>query len=161
MTALRSRMIREMELRRFSPQTHDAYIAGVVRLVKYYGRPPDQLTLKQVRSFMHHLIVKRKLAASTCNLTAWAITFLYREVLDQHDFDLKIRFKRSGRLPELLSQQEVERLLSAPKNPKHRVLLMTDYATGPRVSELVALKVNHVDGQRLLTRVEQDKGGKD
>ena len=161
MTTLRARMIREMELRRFSPKTHEAYIAGVVRLVKYYGRPPDQLTLEQVRSFLHHLIVKRKLASSTCHLTAWAITFLYREVLGQHDFDLKMRFKRSGRLPELLSQEEVARLLSSPKNPKHRVLLMTDYGTGLRVSELVALKVNHIDSPRLLTRVEQGKGSKD
>jgi len=154
-------MIREMELRRLSPRTQRAYIAGVVRLVKYFRRPPDELRLEQVRSFLHHLIVKRKLAASTCNLTAWAITFLYREVLGQHDFDLKIRFKRSGRLPELLSQQEVGRLLSTPKNPKHRVLLMTDYASGLRVSELVALKVNHIDSERLLIRVEQGKGGKD
>src|SRR5216684_4667557 len=81
MTLLRQRLIREMQLRQFSPRTIDSYVDAVAGLAAFYHRPPDQLKLEEVRSYLHHLLIERKLAQSTCNLRAAAITFFYRAVL--------------------------------------------------------------------------------
>ena len=69
--------------------------------------------------------------------------------------------KRPSTLPEVWSGEEVERLLQASTNPKHRVLLMTTYAAGLRVSEVVRLRVRDINSDRMMIRVEQGKGGKD
>jgi integrase/recombinase XerD len=161
MTPMRKRMIHELELHRKSPRTVEAYVAAVAQLARHYGRAPDQITLDEVRNFLHHLIVERKLAFSSCNQKLAGIRFFYREVLGQQKFDLRVPAKRSGKLPEPLGRGEIERLLKAPLNAKHRVLLMTCYATGVRASELVHLRVEDVHSERMQIHVRQGKGAKD
>jgi integrase/recombinase XerD len=161
MTALRQRLIREMQLQQLAPRTIEAYVTAVAGLARFYGRSPDQLQLEEVRSYLHHLIAERRLAASTSNGHAAAITFFYRHVLGQSSFDLRVRRRCSGKLPELYSQEELVRLFQAARPRLHRVLLMTAYATGLRVSELVHLQPIHIHSERLLIRVEQGKGRKD
>src|SRR5262245_49609988 len=110
MTPLRDRMIREMQLRQFSPRTIECYVAAVVSLVKCPRRTPHELRPEPVRSDLHHILVERKLAPGTCNLQAAAITFFYRQVLRQDAFNLQARRKHSGKLPEVYSQEELVRL---------------------------------------------------
>ena len=64
-------------------------------------------------------------------------------------------------LPEVFSPDEVVRLIGAARGLKQRVLLMTAYSAGLRVSELVNLKITDIDAQRMTLRVKQGKGGKD
>ena len=161
MTPLRKRMIYELELHRKSPRTIAAYVAAVAQLARHYGRSPDEIALEAVRDFLHHLIVERKLAFSSCNQKLAGIRFFYREVLGQKEFDLRVPAKRSGKLPEPLGRGEIERLLKAPPNSKHRVLLMTCYATGVRASELVHLRVEDIHSERMQIHVRQGKGAKD
>ncbi len=140
MTSLRKRMIRELELYRKSPRTIEAYVTAVAQLARHYGRSPDCVTIEEVRSFLHHLITERKLAFSSCNQKLAGIRFLYRHVLGREEVNLRVPAKRSGKLPEPLGRNEIARLLQATTNVKHRVLLMTCYATGLRVSELAHLR---------------------
>jgi integrase/recombinase XerD len=65
------------------------------------------------------------------------------------------------RLPEVLSRGEIRRLLDAVSNRKQRLMLMTTYSAGLRVSETAHLKVSDIDSQRMMIRVEQGKGKKD
>jgi integrase/recombinase XerD len=161
MTPLRQRLIREMQLGQLAPRTIKTYVQAVAELAKFFGRSPDQLQLEQVRSYLHHLLAERRLASATCNQQAAGITFFYRRVLGQSSFDLQMRRKRSGKLPEIYSQEELLRLFQAARNRKHRVLLMTSYAAGLRVSEVTQLQPIHIHSERLLIRVEQGKGRKD
>jgi site-specific recombinase XerD len=161
MTPLRQRMIREMQLRQFSQRTIECYVAAVLGLAAFYRRSPDQLSLEDVRSYLHYLLVERKLAQSTCNLQAAAITFLYRQVLGQKTFELGMRRKHSGKLPEVYSREELLRLFEAAANRRNRVFLMTTYAAGLRLNEVRHLKPLHIQSQRMLIRVEQGKGQKD
>ena len=161
MTPLRQRLIREMQLQQLAPRTIEAYVTAVAGLAQFYGRSPDQLQLEEVRSYLHHLIAKRQLAPSTSNGHASAITFFYRQVLGQSSFDLRMRRRCSSKLPEIYSQEELVRLFQAARPRLHRVLLMTTYATGLRVSELIHLQPIHIHSQRQLIRVEQGKGQKD
>ena len=161
MTPLRAKMIRELELHRKAPKTIKAYVSGVAHLARFYGRSPDQISLEEIRDFLHHLITVQKVAYSTCNQKLAGIRFFYREVLGQQDFALRVPAKRSGRLPEPLSRGEIARLLDATRNIKHRVLLMTTYGGGLRVSELVCLKPHDMHPEPMLMRVDQGKGHKD
>jgi len=99
MTALRKRMIHELELHRKSPRTIEAYVTAVAQLAGHYGRSPDRITLEQIRDFLHYLIAERKLAFSSCNQKLAGIRFFYRYVLGQKEFDLRVPAKRSGKLP--------------------------------------------------------------
>lgn len=162
MTPLRQRMIREMQLRQFSTRTITSYVDAVVGLAGHFRRSPDQLDLEEVRSYLHHLLVDRKLAQGTCNLHAAAITFFYREVLGQAAFQLRgVRRKHTGKLPEVYSREELVRLFQATGNLQHRVFLMTTYAAGLRLSEVRHLRPVHIHSERMLIRVEQGKGQKD
>jgi site-specific recombinase XerD len=154
-------MIRELQLQRKSPKTIDAYVTAVAQLAASYHRSPEKISVEGIRSFVHHLIVDRKLAFSSCNQKVAGIRFFYRHVLGQDEFQLKVPMKRSGRLPEPLSRTEVSRLIEAARNPKHRVVLMTAYAGGLRVSELAHLKLQDIHSERMLIRINQGKGRQD
>jgi integrase/recombinase XerD len=162
MSALRDRMIRDMTLRGFSPRTHRSYIAAVVGLAKHYRRAPDQLTNDEVQAYLFHLIHTRKLAWASCSLAVNAFRFLYHVTLGQDRTTFHVPApKQPQKLPEILSRQDVWRLIDACVSPKHRLLLATTYAAGLRVSEVIALKVADLDLERLTIRVEHGKGGKD
>jgi site-specific recombinase XerD len=161
MTPLRQKMIRELQLYRKSPRTIEAYVTAVAQLAQHYGRSPDAISIEEVRDFLHYLITRRKVAFSTCNQKLAGIRFFYRQVLGQEEFSLRVPAKRSGRLPEPYSRSEVAKLLEATRNIKHRVLLMTAYGGGLRVSELVHLQLHDIQSQRMLIRVNQGKGRKD
>ena len=162
MSELRNRMIREMTLRGFSKKTHKAYIGQVVCLVRHYRRSPDQITDEGVQSYLAFLIQEKKLSWSTCNQASMAFRFLYHDVLGRDRTEFRVPApKQPQKLPEILSREEVCRLLRAPSSDKHRLLLATTYAAGLRVSEVVALKVSDIDADRMTLRVEQGKGAKD
>jgi len=162
MSELRTRMIRDMALRGFSPRTHESYIAAVVRLAKYYKRAPDQLTNEEVQAYLAHLIQERKLSWSTCSQAAHAFRFLYHVTLGHPRTTFHVPApKQPQKLPELLSREDVWRLLNACTHLRHRLLLATTYAAGLRVSEVIALKVSDLDADRMTVRVAQGKGAKD
>lgn len=154
MSELRTRMIRDMALRGFSPRTHEAYVAAVVKLAKYYHRAPDHLTNEEVQAYLAHLIQERKLAWSTCSQAAHACRFLYHGTLGRSPATFHVPApKQPQKLPDILSREEVWRLLRACTHPWHRLLLATTYAAGLRVSEVVALKVADLDADRMTIHI--------
>ena len=162
MTELRRRMIQAMTVRGFSPRTHESYIAAVRSLAKHYRRSPDDLSADEVQAYLAHMVTKRGLSWSTCNIAAQAFRFLYHVTLGRDAVVFEVPApKQPQRLPEILSRDEVARLIEAPPNSKHRLVLATIYAAGLRVSEAVQLKVGDVDRERMTLRVEQGKGRKD
>ena len=161
MGALRQKMIEEMKLRNFSARTQQSYVAAMVGLVKHYRQSPDQLTQQAIRSYLLHL-KERGLSPSSRNVAISGMKFFYHQCLGWNEQKLFLPpRKRSWQLPEVLGQKEVERLLCANPKLRDRCLLMTAYATGLRVSELVRLKVSDIDSERMMVKVEQGKGRKD
>lgn len=162
MGALKDRMVREMQLRRLAPGTQKLYVHAVAQLVRYYGRSPDRIDAEQVKGYLLHLLTVRRLNWSTVNTAAAGIRFFYTETLGRPDVARAIPPRRTPkRLPQILSPEELERLFAAASNLKHRTLLMSGYAAGLRVSELVRLKVADIDSERMAIRVQQGKGQKD
>ena len=162
MGELRDRMHHDLVVRGLSERTQKSYTAAVVGLTRYYRRSPDQLSQREVEAYLVHLTEERQLAWNTRSLITNGLRFFYHTTLGRKQMDFSIpRPKRPAQLPEILSREEVTRILSQPRNPKHRVLLMTAYGAGLRVSELVHLRVRDLDSDRMTIRVEQGKGGQD
>jgi integrase/recombinase XerD len=162
MGMLRDQMIRAMQLRRFAGATQKAYLEAVVGLTKHFMVSPDQLTASQVQDYILYLLSKRQLQWNTVNVITTGIKFFYSHVVQRPDIAPAIPPRRTPRpLPEILSAVELERLFAATSNPKHRMLLMTTYAGGLRVSEVIKLQACHLDGQRGLIRVVHGKRDKD
>jgi integrase/recombinase XerD len=162
MTPLRQRMLEDMQMRNFSPHTQEAYLRAVAPFALYYKRSPDQLGTEEVRTYLLHLINDRHVAPSTFNQVRCALRFFYRITLGRDwALDRIVCQKEEKKLPVVLSRDEVRRLLAAAGRLKSRAILMTLYAAGLRVSELVGLRVADIDSQRMAIRVRQGKGRKD
>lgn len=162
MTELRKRMLRDMQLRNFSPETQRGYLNSVAGLAKYYHRSPDLISPVEIQDYVLYLLNERKLAISTCHVIITGLRFFYSVTLGEDKSRAPIaEMKSSRRLPVILSGNELERLFAAVKNIKHRVLLMTAYGGGLRASELVQLKITDIQSDRMMIRVEQGKGRKD
>ncbi len=162
MKPLRAQMIHDRQLQRLAPKTQKAYVTAVAGLAKFSQGSPDRLSPEQIRTSLHHLLVERRLAWSSCNQAAAGLKFFYTKTLGWDVLHLHLP-PRTGRLqlPHILSTEELQRLFTHARNPRHRVLLMTTYAAGLRVSEVVRLRLTDIESDRLLLRVEQGKGRKD
>ena len=161
MSPLRRRMIEDMTIRNLAPATQQSYVQAVAKFSRYFGRSPDQLGPEDIRSYQIYL-ASRGVAWASLNLTVCALRFFYGVTLGRAEMPELIAYARKRRkLPVVLSGEEVVRFLEAVPGLKSRVALTTAYATGLRLSEIVALKIGAIDSQRMLIRVENGKGGKD
>ena len=124
--------------------------------------PPDCLSKREVRAYLLHLQQAGDRSTSTCNVAAAAMRFLYHRVLGRSVTEFDIPFARKPKqLPQVLSREEVSRLLTRTQFRKYRVLFMVAYCAGLRVSEIVRLRPADIDSDRMVIRIEQGKGGKD
>jgi integrase len=115
-----------------------------------------------VQAYLLHLIRDRQRSWSTCNITVNALRFLYHTTLKRDRTTFCVPSPRQpGTLPAILSREEIERLIAHAQNPKHRTMLLTTYAAGLRLNEVIQLRVGDIDASRMTIRVEQGKGGKD
>ena len=162
MTELREKMIKAMELRNFSPITQTAYLSAVTNLAMHYMKSPEEISQDEIEDYLLYLKKDRKLSYSTRNQAISGLKFFYNETLKNPDMILQLpRKKTPVKLPEVLSVDEVKRVINAPSNIKHRVILMTGYSAGLRVGEVVRLKMGHIISARMLILVEDGKGVKD
>jgi len=162
MTDLRKRMLEELQRRNYSSETIRAYLFAVKDFATYFRNRPDQLGQEHLRQYQLHLLNDRRLAAETIVGRIAALRFFFVKVLRRPYRQIDLVYpKRSERLPVILSEEEVARLIESASTSYHRVILMTLYGTGLRREELCRLKVTDVDSQRMVIHVRQGKGNKD
>jgi site-specific recombinase XerD len=155
-------MLEELERRNFSQSTTRTYIRAVEDFARYFQRPPDQLGTEHIREYQAHLFTKRKLAPNTVTQRLAALRFFFIKTLRRPWSVAETPYpKKVFRLPAILSQEEVARLIDSAETPYHRVVLMTLYATGVRRAELTHLKLTDVDSERMVIHVQGGKGRKD
>jgi len=161
MTQLRQRMLEELQRRNYSTGTIRLYLQHVAAFAQHFHRSPDQLGAEEIRRYQLFLIQEKKLAWSSYKQIVCALRFFYAKTLKRPFLLEDIPFPHhEQRLPLILSKGEVERILSAPRRPKTRAILMTLYATGLRRSEVAHLRVSDIDSARMTIFV-QGKGKKD
>ena len=160
MTELRQKMIRAMELKNLSSHTQRAYLAAVTGLARYYQKSPDTINKEMIEDYLLYLKDQKGNAPNSCNSVLTGLRFFYSNVVNREisiDFSVT-RIPR--KLPVVLKKEQIWKIICAPKNLKHRLMLMTTYAAGLRASEVTALKPNHIDSDRMLIKVK-GKGNKD
>ena len=160
-SALRERMIEDMNVRGFTEDTRRDYIRCVRRFAAFIGRSPDTATAEDLRRFQVQQ-TQSGMQPPGINSSVSALRFFFTVTLDRPDLSRRLAVVHQPRkLPLVLSVEEVTRLLEAAPGPKYKAAFGTAYGAGLRVSEVVALKVTDIDSTRMLIRVEQGKGRKD
>jgi site-specific recombinase XerD len=162
MTELRQRMIADLRIRNYSPRTIERYTQCVAAFARHCGRSPAQVGREQIRTYQSFLVETKRASWTVFNQTVCALRFLYGTTLQRPGLIDDIPFPRQPKpLPVVLSRSEVARFFAAIPNLKHRTVLMTMYAAGPRLEEALHLRVADVDSARPCLRIEQGKGQKD
>ena len=162
MTHLRQLMLEELRRRNFADSTIRSYLHGVQHFSRYFHRRPDQLGPEHIREYQAALFTKLKFSPNTVALRLAALRLFYIQVLKRGWSIAETPYpKKVLHLPEILSQDEVARLIDAAEFPFHRILLMTLYATGARRAEVARLKISDIDSQRMVIHIRGGKGRKD
>jgi integrase/recombinase XerD len=157
---LRQRMIEDMNVRGFSAKTQHDYLRIVERFAVFLGRSPDLATPEDIRRFQ---VEQREagMPAPAMNSHISGLRFFFTTTIDRPDLSRKLlRVSYPRKMPMVLSQDEVARLLGATTSIKHRAALSVAYGAGLRVAEVATLKVGDIDSERMLIRVERGKGGR-
>jgi site-specific recombinase XerD len=165
MTALRQKLIDEIQLRGFSIHTQDSYVRCVAGLAQFYHRPPDQIGDEEIKTYLLHLLRERHLAVSSLIVAVSGLRFFFSKVLHRATTAIEQalpRMKKPILRPRVYSVQELEQLFGWPDlNRKHRALFMTTYAAGLRVTEVCQLRIADLLSDRHQIHIVQAKGKKD
>ena len=161
MTLLRKRMIDDMVLAGLAPGTQKQYVIAVSQLAKHYSQSPDKLNEDEIRSYLLYLIKDKRLAKSTMKPKIFGIRFFFDKTLGRKLRTFSIaKARRSKKLPTILSQQEIRRLLHQVRDPLKRMCITMLYACGLRISESIKLEITDIDGDRFLLKI-RGKGSKE
>jgi integrase/recombinase XerD len=154
---------RELKLRNYSNKTFKAYRSHLLEFTRYISpKHPRDLNEQDVRDYLLHLIQDRNLTAGTIGQVISAIRFLYVELYKRPFAIAGIpRPSKAQKLPVILSLDEVRRIFASLGNKKHRIMLMLVYSAGLRVGEVVRLKPEDIDKDRMMIHIRGGKGKKD
>lgn len=159
MTPLRHQMIEEMQLRGYAQSTIDGYVHVVAQLARHYRRSPDQLEEDEVRRYLLHLAVDKKIARGSFSVVLGGLRFFYLQALGRDWKSLDVAKPRTEKkLPVVLSRDEVWRVLDAVRIDVYRVCLTTIYACGLRLMEGASLQIPNVDSARGVLHVRGKRG---
>jgi len=160
-TSLRQRMIEDMNARKLGSHTQTGHIRSCKRFAAFLARSPNTATVEDIRRFQLHLA---ETGMSICNRNRimTGLRFLFRVTLRRLDLAAEIyHIREPQKIPLVMSPDETRRLLAVANNLKVRTVLSLGYGCGLRASEVVRLKVKHIDSSQKIIRVEQSKGRKD
>jgi len=162
MTQLRQRMIEDMQLRSFSQKTQEAYLRAVRQLAEHFNKSPGDVTEEDLRQYFLYLKNVKLASRSTCTQALCGIKFFFQYTLKREwkTFEL-VRPPKEKKLPVVLSQEEVRRVLGSLRNFRQYACLSVIYSCGLRLREGIHLQVADLDGDRMLVHVRNGKGNKD
>lgn len=147
-------MIEEMQLRGYAQSTIEGYVHAVAQLARHYHRPPDKLEEAEVRRYLLHLAVEKKIARGTFSIVLGGLRFFYHKALGCDWKSLSVAKPRHAKtLPVVLSREEVWRVLDAVRIDVYRVCLTTIYGCGLRLMEGANLQIPNVDSARGILHI--------
>ena len=153
-------LAQELVIRGMSQRTVKAYLDINKRFLAYIGKSAREIGCQDVKDYLLYLKLQG-LSNTSLNLTISALKFYFQEVLKRKLFFNISRPRKEEYLPVVLSKEEILKLINLTANLKHKLLLSLMYGSGLRVSEVVALKVGHLDLNSLRVLVKSGKGAKD
>ncbi|MBU0999240.1 phage integrase N-terminal SAM-like domain-containing protein, partial [Patescibacteria group bacterium] len=143
----------ELKLRNYSNKTIASYLGCLKEYFIFLGKNYDKLDIELIKNFLLQKQEKGQ-ASQTINLCLNAIKFYYREII-KPPRHISIKFaKRPSKLPVILSNNEILKMIDSIRNAKHKLLISLTYGSGLRVSEIVSLKVKDLDLEELVIHIK-------
>lgn len=162
MSNLHDKMLKDMQLRGFSPNTQRTYLKHLRYFETFFQKPAKQLGQEDLRNFLLHLITVKKVSGEYVDSVYSALKFFYETTLGR-TWNMKEipRLKRTLKLPVVVSRNEIKHLLAVTSNLKFKAMFMSAYSAGLRVSEIAHLKVSDIDSENMQILIRQGKGNID
>jgi len=148
----------ELKLRGFSPLTARNYSFFVEKFLRHAGKEAKEATEDDAKAYLSGIFDTK--SKNTVMLAAASLKFFFKEILGKDFSNVKMP-KKDTRLPEVLTKEEVKKLIDSADNEKSRLMISLMYSTGLRVSEIVNLKVEDVNFSDRSGWVRRGKGAKD
>lgn len=162
MGKLKDKMLEDLELRCYKPSTIASYLNCAQKFVAYYRRSLEDMGETEIRAYLIHLARKEKVGPAALKMNVAALKFLYNHTLNRPEEVAGIPFPKIPKtLPDILSGTEVSQLLASVRSVPHRMIMMTAYGTGLRISEVCKLKVTDIDSKRMLIHIHDGKRSRD
>ncbi len=156
------RMQQDLQLRGMSKPTQESYIRAVQKISEYYDKTPDQITEEEIREYFLYLKNVRKYGRSASTIAMCGIKFFYDYTLKREWPTLTlVRAPHEQKLPTILCQNEVKKILNSIRIFRHRACLTTIYSCGLRINEAIHIKIGDIDRDHMILHVKFGKGGKD
>ena len=161
-TQLRRRMHQDLQLAGLADGTQKAYLRVVQRFAAHYNKPPDQISEQEFRDYLLYLKNQRHYSPSALKVVASGILFFYTHTSPRDWPTFKtLSIPRPRSLPDVLSIDEVRRLIDAVRTPHNKAFFWTVYSLGLRLQEALNLQVGDIDSARMVVHVHRGKGAKD
>ena len=142
-----------MELKNLSDNTQRAYLAGVTGIASYYNQSPEKLTKEKIEDYLLSLKHDKGNAPNSCYSVLTGLRFFYKYVTEK-EIPVTYSIRRTTRkLPQVLTMEEIWKIICSTNNLKHRLILMTTYSAGLRASETINLKPKNIDSKAMLIKV--------
>ena len=162
MTALRQKMVEDMQLKGLAVRTQEAYVNAVLQLSRHLKKSPDNIDEEELREYFLYLKNELQVAESTFSIALCGIKFFFEQTLGKEWHTLQLtRPDKKKKLPVVFSTEEVKRVLDCVHRFPYQVCLNTIYACGLRLLEGTRLRVKDIDSDRKMIHVVQGKGNKD
>ena len=150
----------DMEMRGFSHYTKDSYYRKAKDIIKYFNKPMEEVTTKELREFlMKYLREKKKVSERSSNYYNSVIRFIYDVVLDIPINHKQIpMYRKKRKLPKILSEEELKVFFNACENYQYKTIFMMIYGSGLRISEATYLRIEDIDSDNMRLFVRNGKG---
>ena len=152
---------RELVTRKYSYKTVKGYLYFNRDFLKFSGKAASEINEGGIKDYLLYLAEEKESATATINQAINALKFYYGTLLKKKFMYEVKRPRKDKKLPVVLSQEEVAKILLSVDNLKHKAILMLVYSAGLRVGEVVRLKSENIDGKRMLIHIRDSKGRKD
>ncbi len=157
------KFINQLKLKAYSKNTMRTYVSEFAHLLKTLNHfSVDNLPQERLKDYFLYCIEKEKIKENHLNSRINAIKFYYEQVCHKPKMFFEIpRPKTPKTLPKMLSKVEIKKIFQHTTNPKHLLMLQLCYGMGLRVSEIVHLKIEHINSTNMLVLIAGAKGKKD
>lgn len=153
---------KDLEVRGRTQETVKEYRTYVGMFLDFYDKPPEEMGEEEISEYLHHTLTVRKLHRNTVNVHNSALRFFYAVTLDRLINYKKIpRIKQMRRIPELLTKDEIAKILETTPAFHHKAMFMLAYGSGLRLAEIINLKVTDIDSKQMRIFISKGKGDRD
>ena len=157
------RMVDQLKLKSYSPNTIKTYRNEFMQLLLVLkSHSVDDCDAEKIRSYMLYCTKTLQLSENSLHSRLNALKFYFEQVLHREKFFYEIpRPKKPSKLPKIINNKDIKKLLDKTENLKHNTMLKLCYGMGLRVSEIVNLKISDIDSKNMQVFIERAKGKKD